>query len=247
MRNFPETFIQIMKSYLTLFLLSLSLFTLSAQSSDEKSSAIASKVVEAMGGVTNYNNTKFIQWDFAQRKLYWNKWTGDVRIESPKDSLVILVNINTLKGKVFKAQEAVTEDEKLNQLLQKGKNWWINDSYWLVMPWKLEDPGVTLAYMNTETLPNGNTSDVLQLTFDSVGVTPENKYYVYVDQTDNLIKQWAFFTKFDDAAPRFTLPWDNYQKVGDILLSFNRSKFGPKNVEVSQELNPKLFTELHYE
>ncbi len=237
-----------MKSHLTLFLvLSLSILTLSAQSSDDKSSAIATKVVEAMGGVTNYNNTKFIKWDFAQRVLFWNKWTGDVRIESPKDSLTILVNINTLKGKAFKGEQAISDEKELSDLLVKGKNWWINDSYWVVMPWKLQDPGVTLAYVNTEKLPNGNNADVLQLTFESVGVTPDNKYYVYIDQTDNLIKQWAFFTKFDDEAPRFTMPWDNYQKVGDILLSFNRSKFGPKNLEVSQEFNPKLFTELRYE
>lgn len=218
-----------------------------AQSSDEKAIAIANKVVEAIGGWENYNNTRFIKWDFAKRVLYWNKWTGDVRIESPKDTLVILVNVNTLNGKAFENGKQVTDKAKLKQLLTKGKKWWINDSYWLVMPWKLQDPGVNLKYIATETLEGGTTTDVLQLTFNDVGVTPENKYYVYVDQTDHLIKQWAFFTKFDDTTPRFTMPWDNYQKTGNILLSFNRSKFGPKNVEVKQEFNETLFTDLVYE
>ncbi|TBN16798.1 hypothetical protein EYD46_07215 [Hyunsoonleella pacifica] len=227
--------------------LNFSIFSLIAQTTDNKAITIANKIIDAMGGQDNYNNTKFIQWDFAKRKLYWNKWTGDVRIESPKDSLIILVNINTLKGKAYKKGKAVTDDKNLKQLLNKGKNWWINDSYWLVMPWKLQDPGVALKFLKTNTLENGNVADVLQLTFNAVGVTPENKYYVYVDQTDNLIKQWAFFTKFNDKEPRFTMPWDNYQKAGDILLSFNRSKFGPKNVKVKQEFNAKLFTDLNYE
>jgi hypothetical protein len=41
---------------------------------------------------------------------------------------------------------ALTDENKTNAL-RKGKNWWINDAYWLVMPWKLQDPGVTLSYV----------------------------------------------------------------------------------------------------
>lgn len=217
-----------------------------AQVSKEKATTIANKVLQAMGGTDNYNNTKFIQWDFAKRKLFWNKWTGDVRIENPEQNLVVLVNINTLKGKVYE-NGTLLSDTSAKKWLRKGKNWWINDSYWLVMPWKLQDPGVNLSYIKTEKLDSGNLADVLQLTFNDVGVTPENKYYVYVDQTDNLIKQWAFFPNFNDEKPRFTMPWDNYQKAGNILLSYNRSKFGPKNVEVKESFNTKLFSKLRYE
>ncbi|GAB1856989.1 hypothetical protein MHTCC0001_18250 [Flavobacteriaceae bacterium MHTCC 0001] len=219
----------------------------SAQSTDKKALDIAEQTVTAMGGRNNYDNVRFVKWDYGKRVLYWNKWTGDVRIESSKDSLTILVNINTLKGKAFKANKTVLDSTKLQGFLVKGKHWWINDSYWLIMPWKLQDPGVSLSYIKTEKLPNGNIADVIQLTFNSVGVTPDNKYHVYVDQTDHLIKQWAFFKNFNDTEPKFVLPWDNYQKAGNILLSFNRSKFGPKNVKVAQEFNPKLFTDLIYE
>ncbi len=222
-------------------------YTSSNAQVSKSTSEIVKHIEEAMGGVDNYNNTKFIKWDFSKRVLFWNKWTGDVRIESPQDSLTILVNINTTKGKAFKDDTPITDEVELNKLLQKGKNWWINDSYWLVMPWKLEDPGVTLKHVKTEVLENGNTADVLQLTFSDVGVTPDNKYHIFVDQTDHLIKQWAFFTNFNDEAPRFTMPWDNYQKVGNILLSFDRSKFGPKNVVVKQDFNESLFTDLNYE
>jgi hypothetical protein len=51
-----------------------------------------------------------------------------------------LVNINTLKGKVYENGTLVQDEIKVNGLLEKGKLW-INDSYWLVMPWKLQDPG----------------------------------------------------------------------------------------------------------
>jgi hypothetical protein len=37
----------------------------------------------------------------------------------------------------------------------KREDRWINDAYWLVMPWKLQDPGVTLSYVKTDTLQMG--------------------------------------------------------------------------------------------
>ncbi|MFB9055509.1 hypothetical protein ACFFU9_02025 [Mariniflexile ostreae] len=217
---------------------------MNAQSSTEKANAIAEKVMDAMGGKEHYNNTRFIKWDFAKRTLYWDKWTGDVRVESPENKLVILVNINTLTGRVYENNVLVLDKEKQKKLLTQGKNWWINDSYWLVMPWKLQDPGVTLSYLKTTVLPNANKADVLQMTFESVGVTPHNKYLIYIDQEDHLVKQWAYFKNFNDVEPAFVRPWDHYQQMGSILLSFNRSDFGPTQVEVKQKMDEKIFTNL---
>ncbi|MEP1490021.1 MAG: hypothetical protein ABJK28_16500 [Algibacter sp.] len=233
-----------LKKYITIAVLMMSFSLLQAQSNIEKASTIAHKVVKAMGGVGHYNNTRFIKWDFGKRILYWNKWTGDVRIENPKENLVVLVNINSQTGKAFKNKVLITDENKTKKLLRQAKNWWINDSYWLVMPWKLQDPGTTFTYVKEGTLPDGEKADVLQLTFNNVGVTPNNKYVVYVDQNKHLIKQWEFFKNFNDTEPKFSKPWDNYQKAGNILLSFNRSDFGPKNVVVKQEFDSKIFTEL---
>ncbi|SEA71474.1 hypothetical protein SAMN05443667_107212 [Flavobacterium gillisiae] len=217
-----------------------------AQSKDKKADAIVKEMLTAMGGANNYNNTHFIQWDFVNRKLSWDKWTGNVRVENPTAKQVILVNINTLKGKVYENGDLVTDETKANPLLEKAKNWWINDSYWLVMPWKLQDPGVTLAYVKTDKLPNGKTADILQLTFSAVGVTPENKYWLYVDKENHLIQQWAYYKNFNDVEPKFLKPWNNYQKVGDILLSFDRPNedVGPKNVVVKSTFDSTIFTEL---
>ncbi len=236
----------LIKTIVFLSLLYFNVFITTAQNPDNKALKIAENVVNAMGGRENYNSTRFIQWDFAKRTLYWDKWTGNVRIEAPEKHQVILVNINTLTGKVYENDTLVTDKNKIESLLQQGKNWWINDSYWLVMPWKLQDPGVSLKYVEVNKIGNGHLADVLQLTFNNVGVTPQNKYYVYVDQEDRLIKQWAFFTTIKDKEAKFTLPWDNYQKMENILLSFNRSQFGPKNVVVKQAFNENLFTELNY-
>jgi hypothetical protein len=51
------------------------------------------------------------------------------------------------------------------------------------MPWKLQDPGVNLTYVKTEQLPNGTTADILQLTFNAVGVTPINTGSMSIKKT----------------------------------------------------------------
>lgn len=244
----PKNIIKMKPSLINMFIACaitlLPFSAIKAQSNIEKADAIAKEVVNTMGGMENFNNTRFIQWDFGKRTLYWNKWTGDVRIENPTKEQVIIVNINTLEGKAYEEGILINDEKKTKKLLNQGKRWWINDSYWLIMPWKLKDPGVTLKHIKIGELPNGNKADILQLTFESVGVTPDNKYWVYADQKDHLIKQWDFFKNFEDADAKFSKPWDNYQKVGNILLSFNRSDFGPKNVVVKQEFDSEIFNKL---
>jgi hypothetical protein len=199
-----------------------------------------------MGGQKNYNATHFIQWDFLNRRLFWDKFTGDVRIEDAKAKLVALVNLNTLKGKVYQNGILVKDQKKANEFLVQARDWWINDSYWLVMPWKLQDPGVNLTYVKEGQLADGKKADILQLTFNAVGVTPNNKYWLYVDKQDHLIKQWAHYKNFNDKTPLFIKPWNNYQKAGAILLSYNRPNeaVGPTNVIVKSNMNTAIFKSL---
>ena len=236
----------IYKLILLIFTVFFSSSAVLAQSTDKKANSIVQEMLTAMGGIKNYNATHFIQWDFVNRKIFWDKWTGDVRIENPIAKQVILVNINTLQGKVYENGLLLNDDNKTKELLVKAKNWWINDSYWLLMPWKLQDSGVHLTYVKTDQLPNGKMVDILQLTFNGVGVTPENKYLVYVDKKEHLIIQWAYYQNFNDAEPKFLKPWNNYQKVGSILLSFDRlnEDVGPKNVIVKSNFDASIFTKL---
>ena len=222
-------------------------FKVNAQTQDAKSAPIVKALYKAMGGVEAYSKIHVIQWDFKTRRLYWNKWTGAVRIEIPEKKQVVLVNVNTLQGNVFEDGVEVVAPSRRKRMLQRGKNIWINDAYWLVMPWKLEDPGVSLRHLKTEVIAGDNRCDVLEVTFTNVGVTPSNKYHIYVNQKDHLITQWAFFKTATDANPKFKLPWDNYQPIDGVFLSFNRSKFGPTNVRVLPNFNASLFTTLHYE
>ena len=210
---------------------------------DEKSAAIADAVTEAMGGQAAYDSLRYLKWNFfGVRDLIWDKQTGRVRIDSPRDSTVYLVNIRTNEGQVMRGGEKITRPDSLQKYSGQGKSIWINDAYWLVMPFKLRDPGVNLKYLRSDTTLTGAAAEVLELTFTETGDTPDNKYEVFVDTSDNLIKQWAFYKDKNQPEPSAVWPWDNYQSYSGVLLSANRSdQKGPSDVRVYQELPAAVF------
>lgn len=214
------------------------------ENSDPAAIELADSIMKAMGGRESWDNTRYISWNFGNRDLVWDRTMGRVKIESHKDTITYLVNLNTLEGRVRIKGQEILEKDSLEKMVSKAKSIWINDSYWLVMPFKLKDTGVKLKYMGEETLANGTQCNVLELTFKNVGDTPQNKYRLYVDLSDNLVKQWAYYNQSTQDSANFVRPWDNYKKYGSILLSADRSDGGgPKNVEVDQDLAETIFTE----
>lgn len=215
------------------------------QASDEKAIAIADEVMEAMGGRKAWDDARYFTWTFFDfRKLIWDKKTGDVRIESFPDSSTYLLNINTLEGKFSTKGVEETEPDSVSFHLERGKSIWINDSYWLVMPFKLKDSGVTLKYVEEGKTEAGNSADVLSLTFEDVGDTPQNKYLVYVDKESRLVTQWDFYRTAEQDTANFSTPWSDYQKFGNLMLSGNRGKRGLSGISLDNEMDGKVFSEL---
>lgn len=211
--------------------------------SDQKAIEIADAVMEAMGGRKAWDTTQYIYWNFfGNRALLWDKQTGNVRIESPRDSTIYLINIYDNTGKVMKNGEEITHTDSLQKYVDRGKGMWINDSYWLVMPFKLKDSGVTLTYKGEDTIMGGHAADVLQLHFKEVGNTPQNKYDVYVEKNSHLVKQWAYYREAAMDTPNFVTPWNDYQKHGSILLGGNRGERAITDIKVLEEVPAEAFT-----
>lgn len=216
-----------------------------AEASDQKAIDIADEVMQAMGGRKNWDNERYFKWNFfGVRTLWWDKLEGDVRIQMHNsDSTKILININDGSGKVFLNGRESSHPDSLSKYLNKGKGIWINDAYWLFMPFKLKDSGVTLNYIGEDTTQTGFESNILQLTFENVGNTPQNKYLVWIDKSDNLIKQWAFYRENNMDEPNFITPWIGYKKYGSLLLSGDRGQRKISDIDVPEHMNPSIFTE----
>ena len=220
-----------------------------AADSDAKAIEIADQVMAAMGGRKAWDDTHFITWNFfGRRRHVWDKYTGDIRVEGidreTKEPYLILMNIHTKNGRAWSSGEEITAPKALTEKLDLGEAVWINDGYWIFMPYKLKDSGVTLRYLGERTMADGRAADVLQLTFKEVGRTPENKYYVYVARDSKLVEQWEYFSTAEDPEPQFQNPWHNWQPYGAILLSDDRGEDrGHTDIGVFDELPPEILAD----
>jgi len=211
---------------------------------DKKAADLVLKMMDGMGGIKKWEELKYVSWTFFDsRHLVWDKRNNQVRIESPRDSSIYLVNLDESTGRYSYNGKEKLDKEELSEKIKRGKSIWINDMYWLFMPFKLYDQGVFVKYMRRDTTLKGISSDVLELSFKNVGDTPENKYEIYIDQEDHLIKQWDFFKEANQDKPSKTWPWDNYSDYNGLFLSSDRSdNSGPSNIRVYDYLDEKVFT-----
>jgi hypothetical protein len=214
---------------------------------DARSAEIAESVMQRMGGHAAWEATRFLTWNFfGRRRHLWDKHSGDIRVEGTDrdsgDSYLILMNLNSKQGRAWTNGEEVTEPEALVELLERGESAWINDSYWLFMPYKLRDPGVTLRHVGEGTMADGRAAQVLELTFTEVGRTPQNKYRVYIAADSGLVEQWDFYAQATDEEPRFQTPWHDWRPHGEILLSANRGESGHSAIAVLDQVPAGVFT-----
>jgi len=214
-----------------------------AELSDAKAIALADTVMEAMGGRQAWDGTRYLRWTFfGRRTLLWDKQQKRVRIDVPGDSTVFLLDLATKTGKAMVNGQTVTDEAKLDTLMDQAESIWINDSYWLVMPYKLKDSGVALKYIGQDTTADGTMADVLELTFEEVGNTPQNKYLVYIDREERLVSQWAYFPTADAEAPAIVTPWKGYRPYSDILLSGDRGRGKLTDIAVYNKVPEEAFS-----
>lgn len=208
---------------------------------DEKAIAIADKVIKNMGGVKNWNNTRFISWSWRGQFHIWDKYENKFRYE--KDTLVVISDLKTKQGTVYSKGKVLTDETQRQKILNDQYAVWANNSYWLLMPFKIRDNGVTLTYKGEGKTQAGADADLLELTFDKVGVTPNNRYLLAVDKKSGLITEWSFFRNATDEKPGFTRPWTDYQTYGKIKIASGRGdeKMNMTHIAVSQNLNRDFF------
>jgi hypothetical protein len=198
---------------------------------DRRAVKLARAVLERLGGEARWAATRHVRWRFFGGRLHhWDRHTGDIRIDSPerrdeqgrveRPATLVLMNLHTGRGRAWKEGQPVVDPAELAAALELGRRWWVNDSYWMFMPYKLLDPGVTLRYLGERPLEAGGRADVLELTFaPGVGDTPENRYEVYVNRKTRLVELWKYYESADDAEPQLTAPWSGWRRFGEIWLA----------------------------
>lgn len=227
---------------LTTFVASRPAAAATATGSDPKAAAVADRVMQALGGQAAWDATRYLRFDFAvdrggktvmRRAHAWDKWTGRYRVEGKdKDGrdVVVAMNLNTKEGAASVAGKALAGEE-LRKALDTGYAWWVNDAYWLVMPYKMRDPGVVLTLAGREKRGEDAWDKVL-LTFEGVGLTPKDRYWVFVNAKTSLVDRWEFVLK-GEKTPPVPFDWKGWKAHGRIQLADDR-------------VNPNDGTRIHF-
>lgn len=198
-------------------------------------------VMTAMGGEDAWERTRYLtfRWNVyrggelvSDRKHHWDRYRGDYRLETtmrgspeePERSLTVLFNVNTREGQAFVGGQPA--DEALNDsLVERAYGMFINDSYWLLMPYKWSDPGVNLEHVGAESDEDGGWQ-VFHLSFEEVGLTPGDQYWVYVSaDPPHLVGKWRYHLQSMEERGPF-IYWRNWQRFGGIMLATLREGEG---------------------
>lgn len=230
---------------------------LPAADRDPKADTIGHELIDAMGGQAAWEKARQLRFDFVVRKdgkpiadfsHAWDRYTGDYRVGGVDKSgapWVAYFNVNTKDGTVLVNGVAAEGDDKAKRL-EAAYGRFINDTYWLLAPWKIFDPGVHLAYDGEKPCPSGGTCDVLKLSFENVGLTPKDVYWLWVTREGRRMVQWQYVLGGADEPPT-TVAWNDWQKRGGMLLSMDKTMSGEpvdvrfENVSVQPTRDDSLF------
>jgi len=112
---------------------------------------------------------------------------------------------------------------------------WVNDSYWLLAPLKVCDHGVHRKYEGTKE-ENGVSCDMLRLTFDQIGLTPNDQYVFYIDPQTKLLRAWDYMAKPEEVMHG---TWGKYETFGGLKLATEHGFAGKvirlSNIQVTME------------
>jgi hypothetical protein len=92
---------------------------------------------------------------------------------------------------------------------------WVNDSYWLLAPLKACDRGVHLKYEGRKDV-EGQPREMLRLSFDQIGLTPNDQYVLYIDPTTKLVQAWDYIPQPDKVMHG---TWEKYETFGGLKLA----------------------------
>lgn len=190
--------------------------------------------------VTDGDETAFEaahRWDRrgARDRVTWTDRQGAVQ-----DAVV---NLETKRACGHIDGRAVGGDP-LAALGQSAYGRWVNDAYWLMVPLKVLDPGVSRRLLE----PEGETRR-LELTFADVGLTPGDRYVLEIDPEGRLVR-WEMALEGMEAGDEPTgVTFEGHTTIGPLTLPLEHTAEGDdgtrrillKDVAVHETVQEEVF------
>ncbi|MEP1488083.1 MAG: hypothetical protein ABJK28_06620 [Algibacter sp.] len=158
----------------------------------EQADALAYKMLEALD-YDAYKKTNYIEWTFKRRHHYeWKKNENSCDVFW-KDYKVRLNLKDHSQSQVY-VHGFKLAGEAAEELLEKGLNYFNNDSFWLVAPYKIFDKGTERRLVTLD-----NNDKALLITYKSGGSTPGDSYLWLLEDSGKpkAYKMWTSILPID--------------------------------------------------
>lgn len=167
----------------------------------ERADQLAIKMLQALDEEA-YLNTDYLEWTFKGRHHYkWYKTSKSCEVSW--DHFTVILDLeNKNNSKVFVAQQEYNGVEK-QDYINKAENYFNNDSFWLVAPYKVFDKGTERRLVKTE-----DGKDALLVTYSSGGTSPGDSYLWHLDEDGKpkSFKMWVSILPIDG----FEVTWNQW-------------------------------------
>lgn len=207
---------------------------------DPEVERIYSRMMAVIAPDRGWERARYLEFEWAVslgdgepfvRSHRWDRWEGMARVEDRAEGgtrVSIFDTADPTSGRVWVGGEELT-GEAAQEALTSAYQAHINDSYWLVMPFKWGDPGVNTTYLGEQTDESGANWEVVELSFDDgTGLTPQNMYHAFVNPETGRMERWHHFPEPGaDPAPS---DWTDWAQYGPIQLAENRRVDGTPRI-----------------
>lgn len=202
----------------------------------DRADSIAYRIAEASGGLDAWGALPVLRFEFGlehdgQQQVaarhYWDRRRNRYRVEWPggeDTTLVAIFDAWPDRGRVY-ANGAALEGPAADDALATARRRTINDTYWLLAPLKLFDDGVTRTFVPDS---SDAATDAIRLSFDGVGLTPGDQYWLFADRETGRLERWTVVLE-SSPTPRSSR-WTAYQRLegpaGPVYLSARKEPVG---------------------
>jgi len=190
----------------------------------KEADVLANKMLGALG-YDAYKNTRYLEWSFrnGDHHYLWDKTMGFVDVSW--DETVVNINLTTIdKSKVFQEGKSIDGVEK-KDIVKKALNYFYNDSFWLVGPFKVFDEGTSRALVITK-----EGKERLLVTYTKGGDTPGDSYLWLLDESGipESFKMWAQILplKGQEAS------WEGWHSMETGVLLPQLHRIGPLKLDM---------------
>jgi hypothetical protein len=216
--------------------------------SDPKAVAVVDQMIAALGGEANWNNAKeisFTQGIIIDGKMQallshaWDRWNGRHQYKNFYGDGAASVSMHELYGEQafafvqpMKGPPSKTMSTEKDKAIAEAKKRFDIDVYQFVLPFKLKDPGVKLAYAEERQAEGAApdapmTLDTIKVTFDpAVGPGAGETWYIIINKETHIpdYVEHVAAGKADNERGGYKL--DDWVDVGGLKFPTRRTTLG---------------------